>query len=62
MFEFIFGIFAIIIIVILALFDSRRSNSDRYDLHVDDDYRHPEALLGVLYPEKDTTDKKDKNA
>jgi hypothetical protein len=61
MFEFIFGIFAIIVIVTLAIFDSKRNHSDRYDLPPEDQ-PSLEPLLGVIYPEKDTNDQKDKNA
>ena len=61
MFEFIFGIFAVIVIVTLAIFDSKRDHSDRYDLPSEDS-ASLEPLLGVIYPEKDTTDQKDKNA
>ena len=61
MFEFIFGIFAIIVIVILAMFDSKRDHSDRYDTSSENS-ASLEPLLGVIYPEKDTTKQKDKNA
>jgi hypothetical protein len=49
MFELLFGIVAFTIIVILALFTDK--DSERYD--------QPETLLGVVYPDPDTKDKKD---
>lgn len=61
MFELLFGIVAFIAIVILALFTDK--DSERYESHsaLSDEYRHPEALLGVVYPnqDQDTKDKKD---
>jgi len=60
MFEFIFGVVAVTILIVMALYDSKLDHSERYDLSDSE----VQPLLGVVYPDENPAlnDKKDKNA
>lgn len=57
MFEIILGSIATAVIITLALYDFDRDHNERYG-RITEEHQHPEALLGVVYPEEQK-DKKD---